>query len=283
MATQVKRVLLTNDDGFDAPGLSCVARALLRNPDSFDIRICSPSSGKSGASHSITISKHILARKVTLPGQLSSIDTWNVDGTPVDCVKVALSGGIFGKWSPDLVISGCNYGLNAGLCILSSGTVGAALESALTGIPSIAFSIDFMCGDKALPPHVLHWDVAEEVVDRVVRSTVENKLESGFVLNVNIPNLPFENIKGIRLCHQGNSGYDEAMVEKPYKGQLGGDVREFSLEGSPFDKDNDVAFDTSAVLQAYVAVTPLSLQFRAPDYENNWNKIHEWLRDMPLK
>ena len=83
------------------------------------------------------------------------------------------------------------------------------------------------------------------------------------------------------MCHQGKSGYKEQMEEVPLNGQSGGDTRSFELRGFLEDRDSrDISYDTPAVLEGYVAITPLSLQFRAPDYEENWNVIHTWLKDV---
>lgn len=188
------KILITNDDGIHAPGI----RHLWNGLKNFgDVYIIAPAYEQSAVGLSITIRAPLLLQKVNWPEQASA---WSVNGTPADCVKLALN--VVMKTPPDIVVSGINRGTNAGRNILYSGTVGGAIEAIMHDIPGIAFS----CRDYENPLY----HVAEKHVESVVRHVLENPLPSGTLLNVNFPDTG-SNINGFKMARQGK----EYWVEDP--------------------------------------------------------------------
>ncbi len=180
------RILVTNDDGIRAPGILAVAQALARLGE---VTVVAPAENQSGKGHSITIGDPMYVDKVALPDVPTA---WRVVATPASCVKVALGALMTDK--PDLVVSGINRGYNLGAVSYVSGTVGAAREAALQGIPAIAASMAVE-GD----PHYL---AAAEMVRRIAEQVKRRGLPSGSFLNVNIPAGSADAIKGIRVTRQ---------------------------------------------------------------------------------
>src|SRR6478736_2304374 len=170
------KILISNDDGYLAPGLKALVEAL--KPVASEIVVVAPDSNRSGSSNSLTLNRPLSVFQ-------AENGYYFVDGTPSDCVHVALTGGL--SFRPDLVVSGINQGQNMGDDTLYSGTVAAATEAYLFGIPSIAFS--------QVEKGWLHLDAAAKVARDIVEFNLE-VLPKPYLLNVNIPNLPYEQIKG---------------------------------------------------------------------------------------
>lgn len=189
------KILLTNDDGIDAEGLeTAISIAKTRG----DFLAVAPLTEQSGKSHSITKDEPLRLRKVRE-------HVYALSGTPADCVKFALHELLAGT-NPNLVISGINHGANLGQDTIYSGTVAAAMEAAMNGLPAIAFSL---CG---LPPY--HFDTAAAVLRRVLEVFTGN-VPGGRVLNVNIPNIPATNIKGLKFSLLGNRHYEKKFYKAP--------------------------------------------------------------------
>jgi 5'/3'-nucleotidase len=191
------RILITNDDGVRAPGILSVAQALQTLGD---VIIAAPSENQSGKGHSIVTSDPIFVDQVTLPGGLRA---YSIVATPATCVKVALRGLIGDR--PDLVVSGINRGYNLGMVTYVSGTVGAAREAALNGIPSIASSLAVEETD---------YTAAAGIVRQVAEKVRENGLDAGVFLNVNVPGGPAATIKGIQLTRQSALSGEEHFEEQ---------------------------------------------------------------------
>ncbi len=231
-----KRILISNDDGINSEGLHKLHETLKKLGE---VYIVAPDRDQSAVSHSLTLYRPLRLDKI-------SEFIYTVDGTPTDCVNLAINGILRDK-KPDLVVAGINKGENVGDDITYSGTVSAAMEGTLLGIPSIALSLvgrsDFNF-DYALHHSLL-----------IAKYVLENKLPEDTLLNVNIPNLPGEQIKGIMITRQGKRLYDEPIVEKvDPRGKkyywIGGDELGFlDIEGS----------DIMAVKEGYVSVTPIGL------------------------
>ena len=240
------RILITNDDGVHAPGILAVAQAL---KSVGDITIVAPATNQSGKGHSITIEDPIYVDAVTLPGDLPAT---SVAGTPATSVKVAL--GALLTFKPDLVVSGINRGWNLGSVTYVSGTVGAAREAALAGLPAIAASLST---DES------NYGPAAQIVRQVVEITRKTGLERGVFLNINIPAGAASAIKGIQLTRQsGLSGVERFDEQRSPRGR-----RYFwSVWNEP---TGDVeGTDVWAVEQGYAAVTPLrATEFDARTYE----------------
>jgi 5'-nucleotidase len=234
----MSRVLLvTNDDGYDARGIKVLARAL---EGLGDIYVVAPASEQSASSHSLTLRKKISTEKVSDRG-------YKVVGTPTDSVLLAV--GAILRRKPDLLVSGINHGPNMGEDVTYSGTVAAAFEGTILGVPSLAIS-SLQRGIES-----------EEVIGRIARSVVEAALDLGIppgcLLNVNIPDPEVSPIKGVRITKLGSREYDNDNLLTADKGDADG--WSYTIGGSdPIWKDED-GTDISAVRTGYVSVTPLHL------------------------
>ena len=244
--SQPYRILVTNDDGVRAPGILAVAQALQAMGE---VTIVAPAANQSGKGHSITIDDPIYVDAVTLAGDLPAT---SVVGTPATCVKIALGALLTRK--PDLVVSGINRGWNLGAVAYVSGTVGAAREAALAGIPAIAASLSV---------EETNYGPAAEVVKQVAEMARKNGMERGVFLNVNIPPGAATAIKGIQLTRQsGLTGTERFEEHRSPRGR-----RYFwSVWNEPA---GDVeGTDVRAIERGFAAVTPLrATEFDAKTYE----------------
>lgn len=228
------RILLSNDDGYLAPGLRTLADALATVAD---VVVVAPERNHSGASNALTLEKPLSVTRV-------SENVYFVDGTPSDCVHVALTGLL--DYRPDLVISGINQGQNMGDDTLYSGTVAAATEGYLFGIPAIAFSQT----DRG-------WDYIQDAA-RFAVDLVQNRLaglEAPFLLNVNIPQCGYADIKGVQVTRLGRRHQSEPVIRSA-------DPRGKPIYwiGPPGEaRDAAEGTDFHAVAQGYVSVTPLQV------------------------
>ena len=191
------RILVTNDDGVRAPGILAVAQAL---QPLGEITIAAPSENQSGKGHSIVTSDPIFVDQVTLTGGLRG---FSIIATPATCVKVGVRALMSSR--PDLVVSGINRGYNLGMVTYVSGTVGAAREAALMGIPAIASSLSV---------EETNYAAAAEIVRQVAEMVRQHGLEAGVVLNVNVPAGPQAAIKGVRVTRQSAQSGEERFEEQ---------------------------------------------------------------------
>jgi len=274
-----KKILIVNDDGITADGLLFLARELQRR--NYDLRVFAPTVQQSGKSHSITIWKSVYAVQHTLPGELAGIEAYEILGTPADCLKVSLTA-LAKDWIPDLVVSGINDGLNIGLSNLYSGTVGAATEAALAGIPAIAFSIDHPPWTKDNTQRTqIHWETGSKLgADLIDQFFSSISLPRGYILNVNFPDLPLSEIKGLRWTKQGVSGYDEKFqrvelsAQEQKEDDLSGKKRyKFKLTGSLVEMNEATDGDYRAVLDRWVSVSPMGLLFLAHDFPSVYERL----------
>ncbi len=234
------RILLTNDDGVRAEGL----RACFQELATFaDVTVVAPTEQRSGMSHSITLEQPLRATPLTdLPGYM-------VDYSPVDCVKLALKSLLPER--PDLVVSGINRGSNAGHLVHYSGTVAAAKEAVLNGVPAVAASL---CGWRDLD-FAYAARVTREVVKKILLEGAA--LPPGTVLNLNVPNLPASEVKGVRICRQSQRMFPDDYEHRtdprgqPYWWLTG----VFSYEGGTPDDD------LTAIKEGYIALTPLRVDW----------------------
>lgn len=231
--------LLCNDDGIHADGLRHLRSAAAQISEPV---IVAPSEERSAVGHAITDFDPIKVHEETHNGEFYG---FAVHGTPADSVKLGVEQLM--PAPPDLVLSGINLGPNTGISVLYSGTVSAASEAALLGLPSIAFSL---CTYQ--DPH---WETAAAVAGRLLQQLDGNDLKPGTVLNVNIPNVPFEELRGVQWVRVARSRWVEEFEERTSpRGDryywLGGVMRLLDDK-----EDNDV----TAVEQGYVSITPLEL------------------------
>ncbi|MEN6349449.1 MAG: 5'/3'-nucleotidase SurE [Syntrophomonas sp.] len=232
------RILLTNDDGIYARGIQALVNELGTLAEIF---VVAPDRERSGTGHSITVFEPIKVKKTKLPGVK---DGWTVGGTPVDCVKLALSKLVDGK--VDLVVSGINHGPNLGTDVLYSGTVSAAVEGVIMGAPAIAVSLDSHERD-------MDFSFAAGFTRKVVEVLKEQGINKDTVLNINIPAIDPISIKGMRITRLGVRNYGNLFEERQDpRGNtyfwLGGGVLE-----EPQEEDSDV----KAVQDSYISITPM--------------------------
>ncbi|MEI8031942.1 MAG: 5'/3'-nucleotidase SurE [Chlorobiaceae bacterium] len=234
-------ILVCNDDGIEGEGIHALAAAMKKIGS---VTVVAPAEPHSGMSHAMTLGVPLRIRKFSRNGRFFG---YTVSGTPVDCIKVALSHIMPTK--PDLIVSGINYGSNTATNTLYSGTVAAALEGAIQGITSLAFSL-------ATYEHA-DFTYAEKFARKLAKKVLREGLPPDTVLSVNIPNVPEAEIAGIVITSQGNSRWEEDAIERndmygnPY----------YWLNGTLQLLDGDMSKDEFAVRRNYVAVTPLSCDF----------------------
>lgn len=257
------QILLTNDDGIDAPGIAVLRRAL---EGLGEVTTIAPDHDTSAVARSITVRRALTLTPRTFGGGFRGL---SCDGTPSDCVRVALLG--LRCPAPDLVVSGVNAGGNMGADTTYSGTVGAAFEAALRGHPAIAFSVE------ALRPGWL--DEAVSVIRTIVGHVVERGLPRHSILNVNLPDRPLAEITGIRPARLGgSSAYDYVSLA----GDDGGPAGQHYLPGEPTGSGEWVPIDFDVVASGAVAVTPLRYDLLDPDLLAElagWNLDLERLRE----
>lgn len=243
------RVLLSNDDGYFAPGLAALADAL--QPFG-EVTVVAPERDRSGASNSLT-----LDRPLTLRTAASGFHY--VNGTPTDCVHLAVTGML--EHLPDLVVSGINNGANMGDDTIYSGTVAAATEGFLLGIPALAVSL-------ASKP-ARHFDTAARMTADLVERHRRQPVSGAMLLNVNVPDLPLADIKGIRVTRLGRRHKAEPVIRA--HNPRGETIYWVGPPGAAEDAGEGTDF--WAVANGYVSVTPLQIDltaFRQLDFVNSW-------------
>jgi len=230
------RILITNDDGVKAPGIIAVAQALKQLGE---ITVVAPDTNQSAKSHALSVTDPIYADAVQLPGGITAT---SLSATPASCVQVALD--VLMPRQPDLVVSGINRGLNIGMVAYVSGTVGAAREAALHGIPAIAASLASLADP--------HYEAAAAIVVRVATEVRARGLDRGVFLNVNVPAGSLDEIKGIRVTTQSaQSGVDRFEEQRAPSG------RRYFWNIWQEPKSDTEGTDVWTVAQGYAAVTPL--------------------------
>jgi 5'-nucleotidase len=239
-------ILLTNDDGIQAPGLWALYE---RFAPSHRMTVVAPDRERSAIGHAITLHAPIRADVVSMNGAKRA---FAVDGTPADCVKLAVAELL--AHLPDLVISGINPGANVGVNINYSGTLAAAREATLYGIPAMAVSI------QAKSPSC--YDDAAVFVERLVREIDQRGLPRGTLLNVNVPDLPRERLKGVRVCRQGDEHFKERLEKR-----LDPRQRPYYWYGAyPQKPAGDGDVDAVVLADDYISITPLRCD--ATDYDH---------------
>lgn len=240
------RVLLTNDDGIEAEGLQTLRRALLAVPG-IDLQVVAPDGNRSAMARSITTRRPLWVKLVEFGDGESGYAT---DGTPVDCVRLANLGLIDG-WQPELIVSGINHGSNLGDDITYSGTVAAALEGIILGIPGIAVSQQSSALETDFrQTTAFEFEVAAEFTARMVAEVDDVPLPDGTLININAPGRAAQ---GVSVARLGKRVYrDElALVEEDDAG------RRYHIYGEPEHDPAETDTDIAAVAQGRIAVTPL--------------------------
>ncbi|HEY9165292.1 MAG TPA: 5'/3'-nucleotidase SurE [Candidatus Kryptonia bacterium] len=230
-------ILVSNDDGIDSPGLLTLVKALKRFAQ---VSVVAPSIQQSAIGHAITMRTPLRAHEFHRDGKMFG---YAVDGTPADCVKLAIKRLV--KQKLDLVISGINDGLNTAVNVIYSGTVSAATEGTILGIPSIAVSLEY-----TLKPN---FEFAAKVAVKFAKFVIKRGLPRDTILNINVPAIPASRIKGIRFTRQGRSRWDDEFFQR--KDPKNRDYFWLAGKMHVFDRDPDV--DQVALKSGYVSVTPI--------------------------
>lgn len=232
-------ILISNDDGIQASGILALARVA---SEFGTVTIVAPDSPQSAMGHAISVSKPLRIHDARL---LDGTPGFAVNGTPADCVKIAT--GVIMKEKPDLVLSGINHGSNTSISAMYSGTLSAAREGAIQGLPSIAFSMISFDTSADMGP-------SAQVARTVIAHALQNRLAPGQLLSVNIPHLPFEQINGIKITRQAMGRWVEEFDERtdPYGRKY------YWLTGRFQLNDEGEETDEHAIADGYVSVTPMS-------------------------
>ena len=244
-------ILVSNDDGYRAPGIAVLAEAL---SVAHEISIVAPERNCSGASNSLTLERGLRASKV-------AENSYFVDGTPTDTVHLAVTG-LLDK-TPDMVVSGINAGANMGDDVLYSGTVAAAMEGRHLGLPAIAVSMDSYTPD--------HYESAAKAVVKLLADLNEASFAANTILNINVPDIPWSQIKGFKATRLGNRHKSEGViVQEDPRGDL------MYWVGPPGEaQDAGEGTDFHAVSQHYVSITPLQIDLTR---YNTLNELENWLK-----
>lgn len=244
----VALVLLTNDDGIFAPGINALRRHMERI-EGLEIWAVAPDRERSASGHAITMYRPLFPIKVDIPGAKSPC--YSVTGTPADSSKFAIEELLPRR--PDLVISGINRGSNLGTDIFYSGTVAAALEGPILGIPAIAASFDSYESDD--------YELSAAFTARLALKVLEEGLPRGTLLNVNVPALPREQIRGVRITRMGERLYRDAWDRRvDPRGRV-----YYWLAGELMESENGKDSDVRAVEEGYISVTPIQLDLTRYD------------------
>ena len=229
-------ILITNDDGIHAEGLQALAEAV---KPLGDVTIIAPDREQSATSHSLTLHRPLRINRLR-ENMLS------VDGTPTDCVLLGVHG--FLKRTPGLVLSGINHGPNMGEDVSYSGTVAAAMEGTFLGIPSVAVSLATWTPQD--------WEPAKRIVHTLLRGLLERGIPQRLCLNINIPPVPWPEIRGVKVTRLGKRVYHDVIVEKrDPRGKL-----YYWIGGEDVTWEPDESSDKSAVKAGFVSLTPLTLE-----------------------
>lgn len=246
-------ILVTNDDGISAPGLRTLISVMKTLGD---VVVVAPDSPQSGMGHAITINSTLFVEKINIDDGVQK--EYSCSGTPADCVKLAINE-ILGR-RPDLCVSGINHGSNSSINVIYSGTMSAALEAGIEGIPAIGFSLlDYDWN--------ANFEHCKTFVKTIAKNVLEHGLQDGVVLNVNLPNLHQNDIKGIRVCRQARANWKEEFDKR--QNPMGRDY--YWLTGKFVNMDNGEDTDEWALENGYVSVVPVQFDLTAHQSINTLN------------
>ena len=256
MKLQKPLILITNDDGITAPGILALIEVM---SEIGDVLVVAPDKPQSAMGHAITINNTIYLNKISKEN--ASITQYSCSGTPVDCVKIAVHEIL--KRKPDLCVSGINHGTNSSINVIYSGTMSAAVEAGIEGIPAIGFSLLDFAWDA-------NFEDVKSFVKKITLKVLENRLPEGVILNVNLPKLKEHEIKGIKICRQAKAQWVEKFDKR--KTPQGKDY--YWLTGDFVNQDKGEDTDERALENGYVSVVPVQFDMTAHhtiQQLNNWN------------
>ncbi len=249
-------ILVTNDDGITAPGIRTLIAVMA---EIGEVIVVAPDSPQSGMGHAITVNNTLYLNKVS--AENAEVTEYNCSGTPVDCVKLAVHEIL--KCKPDLCVSGINHGSNSSINVIYSGTMSAAVEAGIEGIPAIGFSL----GDFSWNAD---FEAVKPFVKKIALQVLEHSLPEGTVLNVNFPKLKKDEIKGIKICRQAKAMWMEKFDKR--KTPYGKDY--YWLTGEFVNQDRGEDTDEFALANGYVSVVPVQFDMTAHhaiQHLNTWD------------
>jgi len=245
------RILVSNDDGYLSPGIACLARSLAKIAS---VDVVAPDRDRSGASNSLTLDRPLHVRR-------ADNGFWYVDGTPTDCVHLAITGLM--QEQPDMVVTGINRGSNLGDDVLYSGTVAGAIEGRFLGAPAIAVSLAGFAGRN--------YETAADIAVRLVLRLQEDPLPADTILNVNVPDVPLAELAGFEATRLGQRHRAESIVTA--KDPRGETVYWIGAAGAEADAGPGTDFD--AIRRLAVAITPMQVdmtRYTALEQVSSWLK-----------
>lgn len=253
MSSRTPVILVTNDDGINAPGIRHLVesvRGLGR------IVVVAPDKVQSGMGHAITTSDPLRLEKTETFSDLG-LEAWQCNGTPVDCVKIARN--VVLGFQPDICVSGINHGSNASINVIYSGTMSAAMEAAIEGIPAVGFSLmDFR--------YDADFSVSKIVARKTVKRILSESMPEHLLLNINIPSVAKKDFKGIRVCRQAQAFWREKFEER--KDPVG--KKYFWMTGQFINNDEGEDTDMKALNKGFASIVPITIDFTE-------KKLLEWL------
>ena len=237
MSNKKPRILLTNDDGIYSKGIYAIWEAMC---EIGEVTVLAPNTEKSAVGHAVTISDPI---RIEPCSRYGSFEGYAVNGTPADCVKIAI--GSFLDKKPNIIVSGINAGSNMGTNILYSGTVSAAAEGTMLGVPSIAFSLNTFNTDN--------YDLSKEVAIKMTKNVLNHGLPAGTLLNVNIPKCEISECQGYKVTSQGDEYFlDDLEKREDPRGRF-----YYWMSGKIVNNDTSNEQDGYAIANNWVSVTPI--------------------------
>ena len=238
-------ILVTNDDGINAPGIRTLISVI---KDIGDVIVVAPDSPQSGMGHAITINSTLHSSRITPKN--SEIIEYSCSGTPADCVKLAINELMPRK--PDLCVSGINHGSNSSINVIYSGTMSAAIEAGIEGVPAIGFSLL----DYSWNADFSH---SKDLIRKITLNALNNGIPKGVVLNVNIPAVKKSDIKGVKICRQAKAYWVEEFDKR--KNPLGQEY--YWLTGKFVNKDQGEDTDEWALKNNYISIVPVEFDLTA--------------------
>ena len=238
-------ILVTNDDGINAPGIRTLVSVI---KDIGDVIVVAPDSPQSGMGHAITINSTLHSSRITPKN--SEIIEYSCSGTPADCVKLAINELMPRK--PDLCVSGINHGSNSSINVIYSGTMSAAIEAGIEGVPAIGFSLlDYSWNAD--------FSQSKDFIRKITLNALNNGIPKGVVLNVNIPAVKKSDIKGVKICRQAKAYWVEEFDKR--KNPLGQEY--YWLTGKFVNKDQGEDTDEWALNNNYISIVPVEFDLTA--------------------
>jgi 5'-nucleotidase len=250
----MKKILITNDDGIAAPGIKALTEVM---HELGAIYIIAPDSAQSGMGHAITINSTLELKHI--PGFLGTENAYSCSGTPVDCVKMGVHEVM--KTRPNLLVSGVNHGSNSSINVIYSGTMSAAVEGGIEGIPSIGFSLCDYSWDA-------NFENIKPFIKKIALEVLEKGLPEGVILNVNFPKT--DNIKGIKICRQAKAAWEEEFDKRT--NPMGKEY--YWLTGKFVNHDNGEDTDEWALANDYISIVPVHFDltaYHAIQQLNSWD------------